>query len=250
MTVSIIIPTLDEESELPATLTSVRRQSGPVEIIVVDGGSTDATFDIAARCPDVTVVTSDRGRAQQMNVGAAHASGETLLFLHADTQLPVEALDHVHDALADPDAAAGCFRLQFDRPSFWLWLWTRPLWMRWHRWAFGDRALFTRRSAFDAVGGFPDQPIFEDLDMVQALRTQGRFVFLDAAVVTSARRFERRGTLLQQLRNWALWTAWLLGIEPERAARFYPNDHDKRERREQAEARPRRAGDSEEVTRG
>jgi rSAM/selenodomain-associated transferase 2 len=248
-TISVIIPALDEEAELPATLASVSDQSGPFEVIVADGGSMDATREIAAR-HGATMVTSPRGRAPQMNAGATHASGDVLLFLHADTQLPPGALDHVRTALADPDAAAGCFRLRFDRDGFWLWLWSRPIWMRWHRWAFGDRALFVRRTAFDAVGGFPDQPVFEDLDMVQALRQQGRFVFLDAAVTTSARRFERGGTLRQQLRNWALWTAWLLGVNPERAARFYPSHPEQRERREQAEARPRRTGDSEEVTRG
>lgn len=247
--ISVIIPTLDEEAELPATLASVEAQPEPFEIVVADGDSSDATREIAARY-GATVVISDRGRARQMNAGAACATGDVLLFLHADTQLPPEALDHVRTALADPDAVAGCFRLRFDRHGFWLWLWSRPIWMRWHRWAFGDRALFVRRSAFDAVGGFPDQPVFEDLDMVQALRQQGRFVFLDAAVTTSARRFEKYGALRQQLRNWALWTAWLLGVDPERAARFYPIAPPQRERREQAEAHPRRTGDSEEVTRG
>lgn len=247
-TISVIIPTLDEEAELPATLASVREQPGPLEIIVADGHSEDATREIATDV-GATVVTSQRGRARQMNAGAAHASGDVLLFLHADTRLPPDALGDIRAALAEPGAAAGCFQLRFDRDGFWLWLWSRPIWMRWHRWAFGDRALFVRRSAFDAVGGFPDQPVFEDLDLVQALRRQGRFVFLDAAVSTSARRFERGGALRQQLRNLMLWTAWLLGVEPERAARFYPTVPDERERREQAEARPRRTGDSEEVTR-
>lgn len=220
--ISVIIPTLGEEVELPATLASVREQPGPFEVIVADGGSVDATREIAEGDPDVTLVASARGRARQMNTGAAHASGDVLLFLHADTRLPPGAFDRIRIALAAPDAAAGCFRLRFDREGFWLWLWSRRVWMRWHRWAFGDRALFVRRSAFDAVSGFPDQPVFEDLDMVQALRRQGRFVFLDDAVTTSARRFERGGALRQQLRNAALWTAWLLGVDPERAARFYP----------------------------
>ena len=224
MTISIIIPTLDEEALLPATLARVLAQPGPKQILVADGGSADATRGIAACHADVMLVTSERGRARQMNAGAARATGDVLLFLHADTRLPSGALDRVRAALADPAAAAGCFRLRFDRGGFWLGLWTRPLWMRWHRWAFGDRALFARRSAFDAVGGFPDQPIFEDLDVVQALRRQGRFVFLDAAVVTSARRYERGGALRQQLRNGALWTAWWLGVAPERVARFYPNE--------------------------
>ncbi len=250
MTVSIIIPALDEAAELPATLASVRVQPGPKHIVVADGGSDDATREIAAQ-HGVDVVMAPRGRARQMNAGAERATGDVLLFLHADTRLPDGALDRVRAALADPAVAAGCFRLRFDRGGFWLWLWTRPLWMHWHRWAFGDRALFVRRSAFDAVGGFPDQPIFEDLDMVQALRTQGRFVFLDAAVTTSARRFVRHASLRQQLRNWALWGAWLVGVSPRRVARFYPTHSETaRAGTMPAPAAPEtpRAGDSEVVT--
>lgn len=221
MTVSIIIPALNEETELPATLASALAQSEPKEIIVADGGSDDATRDIAAR-HGVRVVTAARGRARQMNAGAEHAEGDVLLFLHADTRLPVGGLDRLRSTLERRDAVAGCFRLRFDRGGFWLWLWTRSVWMRWPRWAFGDRALFTRRATFEAVGGFPDQPVFEDLDFVQRVLPHGRFAFLDAEVVTSARRYEHRGALRQQLRNWALWSAWLLGASPHRMARFYP----------------------------
>ncbi len=218
--VSIIIPALDEEEALPATLRGALGQPGPKEVIVADGGSVDATHQIAEEA-GVAVVRAPRGRARQMNAAAAAATGEALLFLHADTHLPEDALDCVRQALSD-GAVAGCFRLRFDRGGFWLWLWTRPLWMHWHRWAFGDRALFVRRADFEAVGGFPDQPVFEELDLVQALRRRGRLAFLPEAVVTSARRFEAVGALRQQLRNWALWGAWLVGVAPERVARFYP----------------------------
>lgn len=221
MTISIIIPALEEEEALPATLASALGQPGPKEVIVADGGSVDATRQIAAEA-NVRIVLASSGRARQMNAGADAATGDTLLFLHADTRLPDGALDRVREALND-GTSAGCFRLRFDRGGFWLWLWTRPIWMRWHRFAFGDRALFVRREAFDAVGGFPEQPVFEDLDMVQALRRRGRFAFLPEAVVTSARRFEEVGALRQQLRNWALWSAWLVGVSPHRVARFYPS---------------------------
>lgn len=226
MTVSIIIPALNEEVTLPATLASALAQSEPKQIIVVDGGSGDTTRAIPTQHDGVALVTSPSGRARQMNAGAAYAHGDVLLFLHADTRLPDDALDQIRVALAEPRAVAGCFRLRFDRGGFWLWMWTRPVWMRWHRWAFGDRALFARRRAFDTAGGFPDQPVFEDLDFVRAIRPHGRFVFLDAAVVTSARRYERVGALRQQLRNWALWGAWLLGASPHRMARFYPAHSD------------------------
>ena len=221
MTVSIIIPTLNEEAELPATLASALGQSGPKVIIVADGGSSDGTLEIAAQ-HGVRVIAAARGRARQMNTGAAHTTGDVILFLHADTRLPTGALDRIRTALADADTVAGCFRLRFDRGGLWLWLWTRSVWMRWPRWAFGDRALFVRRSTFDAVGGFPDQPVFEDLDLVRALESHGRFVFLDAEVTTSSRRYQHSGALRQQLRNLVLWSAWLLGASPHRMARFYP----------------------------
>jgi hypothetical protein len=108
-------------------------------------------------------------------------------------------------------------------------LWEARLWMRWHRLAFGDRALFARRSAFEAAGGFPAQPLFEDLDLVRALRAQGRFVFLDQAVVTSARRFARHGAVRQQLRNLSLWLGWNAGLAPARLKAFYPDAVEERE---------------------
>jgi len=218
-TVSIVIPALNEEAALPLALASVRRQRGPVEVIVADGGSSDRTAEVAQDW-GARVVEAPRGRARQMNAAAASASGEILLFLHADTLLPDGALDRVRDALAE--APAGCFRLRFDRPTPVLRLWTLPIWMRWHRLAFGDRALFVWRDVFERVGGFPDQPIFEDLDMVRRLRREGRFVFLREAVTTSARRFRAGGTVRQQARNAALWLAWTAGVPPEKAARFYP----------------------------
>ncbi|MEM8558650.1 MAG: TIGR04283 family arsenosugar biosynthesis glycosyltransferase [Bacteroidota bacterium] len=226
--VSVIIPALDEEAVLPATLASIAQQPGPVEVIVADGGSADRTRAIA-EAHGATVVSAPRGRARQMNAGAAQAQGKAFVFLHADTTLPPDGLALVRQTLAAPEVAGGCFRTTFDRESAWLRLWTSRAWMRWWRFAFGDRAAFTRRATFEALGGFPDQPIFEDLDFVRALRRRGRFVFLDAPIQTSARRYERYGDLGQQLRNWALWGAWCLGAAPERCARFYPAARTERE---------------------
>ena len=229
LTVSVVVPALNEAAGIGATLASVARQRGPVEVVVVDGGSTDGTAEAARRAlPDAVVIGAPRGRAAQMNAGAARSTGDALLFLHADTRLPAGALDAVRAALDDPAVAAGCFRTTFDAERSFgpvgrrlMRLWEARLWMRWHRFAFGDRALFARRAAFEAAGGFPDQPIFEDLDAVRALRQRGRFVFLDAAVVTSARRFRRHGALGQQLRNLALWLGWNAGVAPHRLKRFY-----------------------------
>lgn len=229
------MPALNEAEGIGAALATVARQSGPVEAVVVDGGSTDGTAEAARTAlPGVLVVEAARGRALQMNAGAARARGDVLLFLHADTRLPDGALDAVRDALSDPAAVAGCFRTTFGLGRsaggfgplgrVFMRLWEARLWTRWHRLAFGDRALFVRREAFEAVGGFPAQPIFEDLDVVRALRRRGRFVFLDAAVETSARRFRRGGALGQQARNLGLWLGWNAGLPPDRLKRFYPDD--------------------------
>lgn len=228
--VSVIVPALNEAAGIASTLASVRRQEGSVEVVVVDGGSDDGTAEAArAACPEATVLAAPRGRAAQMNAGAALASGSVLLFLHADTCLPDGALAAVRGALADSEAVGGCFRTAFDvgsegRFGTVMRLWEARLWMGWHRLAFGDRALFFRRSAFEAMGGFPDQPLFEDLDAVRAARRLGRFVFLPASVTTSARRFRQHGAVGQQARNLALWAAWNAGVAPDRLARFYGDD--------------------------
>ena len=238
-TVSVVVPALDEAAGIGASLASVAGQAGPWEVVVADGGSADGTPEaVRAAMPEARLIAPGRGRARQMNAGAEAATGDVLLFLHADTRLPAGALDAVRRALADPAVAAGCFRTAFDldgaaeAPRFGpvgravMGLWEARLWMRWHRLAFGDRAIFARRTAFEAAGGFPDQPLLEDLDAVRALRRQGRFVFLDAAVTTSARRFRRHGAVRQQARNLAIWAGWTLGVAPARLKRFY-SDRDR-----------------------
>ena len=238
MLVRIVIPALDEADGIAACLASVAGQAAPWEVVVADGGSADGTPEVVERAiPEARVITPGRGRALQMNAGAQTSAAGALLFLHADTRLPPGALAAVRRALADPAVAGGCFRTRFastpDASGGFgpagralMRLWEGRLWMRWHRFAFGDRALFARRTAFEAAGGFPEQPIFEDLDLVRALRQQGRFVFLDVAVETSARRFVRHGALRQQLRNLALWLGWNAGVAPARLKRFY-SDRDR-----------------------
>ncbi len=231
--VSVVVPALNEAPGLGAVLDAVLAQDGPLEVLVVDGGSDDGTAGVA-RARGVRVVASPHGRARQMAAGAAEATGDAVLFLHADTRLPPGALALVRQALADPAVAGGCFRTTFGDDAGGgpgggrlaraaMRLWTARLWMRWHRLAFGDRAPFVRRAAFDAAGGVPQQPLFEDLELVRRVRRHGRFVFLDAAVVTSARRFRANGALAQQARNLALWLGWNAGVDPARLKRFYPD---------------------------
>lgn len=222
--ISVVIPTLNEAPYVDRALRSVARQHGPHEIIVADGGSTDATRERAAE--RATVLVGDRGRARQMNAGAAVASGEVLLFLHADTQLPAYAFRWIRATLASSAAEAGLFRLRFDVETpllrFYAWCTRFPL----PRIAFGDRALFVRRRVFEAVGGFPEVPIFEDLELVRLLDQRGGLRFVPACVVTSARRFERQGPLRQQILNLSLWIRYVTGGDLHRLASAYTYDRD------------------------
>lgn len=219
MTVSVIIPALNEADIIEATLRSVQAQPGPKEIIVVDGGSSDDTLNRAV--PYATVATAVQGRAAQMNHGAAIASGEVLWFLHADTRPPARALPRIRDAVCQSGVESGIFRLSFDQDTPLLRLYSWCTRWPWIRLAFGDRGLFTTRAAFDAAGGFPAWPIFEDLELANRLHRRGTFRFLPQAVTTSARRFRSHGMLRQQLRNLYLWTHYVAGTDPERVAHLY-----------------------------
>jgi len=155
-----------------------------------------------------------------MNVGARQARGDLLLFLHADTTLPPDGLSTIRATLS-AGADAGIFRLQFDRSSpllrFYAWC---TNW-NWIRLCFGDRGLFTTQTAFEAVGGYPDWPLFEDLELAARLADYGEIRFLDTAVTTSARRFADNGILRQQLRNLYLWCHYVAGTNPNRLSHLY-----------------------------
>lgn len=219
--ISVIIPTLNEGGVLGNTVQKLRQQAPPFEVVVVDGGSTDETRE-RGRKAGATVLRGPPGRGTQLNLGARAAKGEILLFLHADTHLPPNGLTHIRERIERHSATAGTFQLTFDEPTplleFYAW-WTRWPWIRL---CFGDRGLWVKRSAFDAVGGYPEWPLFEDLELASRLDADGNFHFLDAAVTTSARRFRRNGALLQQLRNLYLWLHYIAGTDPERLASLYP----------------------------
>jgi len=218
--ISIIIPALNEENAIGPTLQRVGAQADPFEVLVVDGGSDDRTRD-RARSAGATVLQAPKGRAAQMSHGAQHASGDIFLFLHADTLLPPNGLALIRRTLTDPNASSGTFRLQFDEPTLLLRFYAWCTHLPWIRLCFGDRGQFVRRSVFEAVGGFPDWPIFEDLELAARLHDHGGFRFLDAAVTTSARRFQRQGPVRQQLRNLYLWGHYMWGTDPERVAHLY-----------------------------
>lgn len=220
MKISIIIPTLNEEAIVPELAASVERLHGNSEIIVADGSSQDATVCLF-RERGLRVIETPRGRGRQMNAGAKLATGEVLLFLHADTRLPEGALAMVEAALQDENVCGGNFSLIFDGETreARLLTWLYPL-LRLGGMCYGDSALFIRRSVFEQLGGYRDYPIFEDCDLYQRMRKVGKFVRLNAAAVTSSRRFEGRF-----VRTFALWAMlqilYWLGVDPNRLARWY-----------------------------
>jgi rSAM/selenodomain-associated transferase 2 len=220
-TLSVIIPALDEAHAIGATLDAVARLSVQAEVIVVDGGSADATAEVA-RGRGARVVVASRGRGAQMHAGARASRGEVLWFLHADTLAPPDAAERIAEALRDPRAVGGNFRIRFDGASaaarFLTWLYPR---LRLLGLAYGDSGFFVRRAVYERAGGFRAFPIFEDLDLLRALWRQGRFVQADAFVVTSSRRFEGRSFALTFARWSLLQTLYWLGVSPHALARLY-----------------------------
>ena len=221
MLISVVIPALNEASCIEVTLSRLKGLN-PLEIIVVDGGSDDDTREISARY--ARVLTSSRGRAKQMNAGAAVTRGDILLFLHADTLLPDDAFEVIQHALIRDGAESGTFRLKFDRPTPLLKFYSFCTRFRLPRFCFGDRALFVTKEVFHAIGGYEDLPIFEDLDLTQKLNARGRFAFLSSYVTTAARRFHQHGPLRQQLLNSYLWIRYFFGASPGALARHYSYD--------------------------
>lgn len=206
MRFSVVVPTLDEEAELPACLESVSRQSHPAhELLVADGGSRDRTPELARRA-GARLVHARKGRGRQLNDGARGATGEALLFLHADTLLPPGALAAAARCLADPAVAGGAFQKRF-RGRTGLNLGVRWRTRLWHRFGavFGDQAPFLRRRDFAALGGFREDLEAEDAELVRRLARRGRVELLPQAVATSARRLDRDGTLVTWLRWWRTW---------------------------------------------
>jgi rSAM/selenodomain-associated transferase 2 len=218
---SIVVPVLNEARYLPLLLARLRGFGEQVETLVVDGGSSDGSQDLVRADGRAILLAAARGRASQMNAGAAQAKAPLLFFMHGDTLPPLEAPELITQALTDSGVLAGSFRLAFDRDSILL---------RFYAWCssannlfttYGDQGLFLRRSDFEALGGFPDLPFLEDIELQRRLRRQGKVVKLDSALRTSARRFERYGVLGQQLRNVAIVFAYLAGARPARLKSLY-----------------------------
>lgn len=218
--ISVIVPTLNEQEHLPATLSRVALAPGD-ELIVVDGGSRDQTVTLAQQFTS-HVLQSAPERALQMNRGAQHAQGDILLFLHADTLLPPGGLEAVRQAV-QAGAIGGAFRLTITPPTLALRLvaWGTNVRTRWGQLPYGDQALFMPRAIFEALGGYDDVPFMEDVRMVQALRTRGRLAIIPHAVHTSGRRWQRDGVLYTTVRNTVLIMLYFCGVPPATLQRWY-----------------------------
>lgn len=225
LSVAVIIPALNEETKILEAIDSAL-VAGADEVIVVDGGSTDGTVAAANRLT-TTIVSARTGRAAQQNDGAARASSDVLVFLHADCQLSEGALTELRQRCQQAKTfSAGCFRQRIDEPGFGYRIaeagncWR----VRLLGWAYGDQAIFMRTDLFRELGGFPDVPFLEDLLLMKTVKRHGSLLMLNSRVTVSARRWQRRGLLGQTLRNWAIVLAAQLGASPNWLAKFYPND--------------------------
>lgn len=223
MRLSIVVPTLNEAPGIAAALAALAplRAAGH-EVLVIDGGSDDGTPDLAAPRAD-RVAAAPRGRASQMNAGARLASGDVLLFLHADTRLPPRADRLVLEGLAGSGRAWGRFDVRIDgrHPLLGLVGALMNARSRWTGIATGDQAIFVRRDAFAAVGGFPPLALMEDVALSAALKRVSAPLCLRARATTSGRRWEARGVLRTVVLMWWLRLRYFLGASPERLAERY-----------------------------
>ena len=234
--ISIIIPVINEAGNIKEAIPTVgyanatTQPSINIEVIVVDGGSKDNTVEIVQSLGVKVISSFPPSRAVQMNAGALVASGEILLFLHADTRLPRGFDEMIRTALQQPRIVAGAFKLRIDASL---------LSLRWVEWGvnlrshfcqmpYGDQAIFLTREVFQQIGSFPELPIMEDFEFMRRLKAKGRIAIISTPVVTSARRWLQKGVFKTTLLNQIVIIAYLLGVSPERIRRWYRREKFKR----------------------
>ncbi len=219
---SAIIPMLNEERTIGATLDAIHLGAPGAELIVVDGGSSDHSVEIA-RTRGAQVLAVSRGRARQMNAGAAASHADALVFVHADTIVPPTFAADIVSALADPRVAGGRFDIELDESTL---VWRAlgkliSLRSRVMRSATGDQAIFVRRQTFTGIGGFAEIDLCEDVDFVRRLKRTGTFACLRSHVITSARRWRRNGMVRTVLKMWLIKSLFLAGVAPAKLQRYY-----------------------------
>lgn len=220
--ISIIIPVLNEGSIIDRTLSALRMDQGE-ELIVVDGGSTDDTIKIASRYTE-KVYQFSKGRARQMNHGAENAEGDILLFLHADCKLPTGAFTLIRNTLKNDNVSFGAFDITYPNGSICLRVvsFFANLRSRITSIAYGDQGIFLRKETFLSVGGFPEIPLMEDIEISRRLKKLGKAKFLNPPITVSPRRFEKEGIVYTVLRDWRLALSYtIFKTPPEKLIKHY-----------------------------
>jgi len=224
--VSIVVPVFHEQERIGRLLEHLNgvKSRDLLEVIVVDGSREQDTIELITPRPDMITMTSESGRARQMNAGAAVARGDILLFLHADTELPPEGLGAVCSVIREGRCVGGAFELAIDSP--------RRIFRALARWAslrsritrvpYGDQAVFVRRDYFQRIGGYADIPIMEDVELMRRIKKRGdRICIVPQRVMTSVRRWEQEGFAYVNIRNTVLVLLYLFGVPPEKLVAFY-----------------------------
>lgn len=220
MKFTIIIPTLNEAKFIQTTIQRIRDLNESAQIIVADGESSDKTVQLCQKAK-VQVVFSKRGRGSQCNAGAKKASGDILLFLHADTLLPENAFELLFNYFSNKQINIGTFRLSFDSPNPMLRFYCTFTKFDSMFTTFGDQCIVVRKSFFNEIGGFPDWPLFEDVHLLRLARHRTKIISFPSKVITSARRFKARGIIKTQLVNGFLLLLYLFGVSPALLANWY-----------------------------
>lgn len=221
LSIAVIVPLLNEKQRLPALIDMLKSLEAD-EVVLIDGGSGDGSDELLA-ASSLNWCTSRQGRAVQMNCGAAQSTSDILLFIHADTLVSSTHLSAVREAMKEESVVGGRFdlRLSGNHPSFRLIEWFINVRSRLSRINTGDQCQFIRRRAFERMGGFPEQPLMEDVEFSKRLKRAGRIACLREKVTTSSRRWEQNGILKTVLLMWKLRLSYWLGVSPERLATIY-----------------------------
>jgi rSAM/selenodomain-associated transferase 2 len=228
---SIIVPALHESNMINSLVEHLEGMelSRDAEIIVVDGNPNGDTIQ-AIESDKVKQMVAPKGRARQMNAGASVAEGETLVFLHADTGLPRNALTKIHLAMAQGEYVGGAFELNFnsEKMRFRMLALLASLRCRLTRIPYGDQAIFIKRDYFNALGGYKDIPIMEDVELMRRIKRKGdKICMIPKQVKTSPRRWEQEGFVYVNVRNTFLFLSYVLGVSPEKLASFYKDTYKK-----------------------
>ena len=217
---SIIIPTLNEEPNIHKLLTHLKNFNDDIEIIISDGRSTDDTIKIAESF-NVTICNSQTGKGQQLNEGAKLATGKILIFLHADTFLPTNAFEIINDFFQKDEIKIATFKLCFDSENIFMKLYCRFTEFDSMFTTFGDQAIVIKKDFFERLGGFPNFKIFEDVEFFRKVRKHTKIYKLPSEVITSSRRFYKKGIILTQLLNIYFFILYLLKVHPDKIYKKY-----------------------------